>query len=207
MRHIGIFGGTFDPPHEGHLGVARAALRSGLVDEVRMMVSPENPFKAGRRMTPARERLRMVELAIDSLPEDERSLIHASGFELSLPTPTYTIDTLHALGTAYPDCHFHLIIGGDNLTAFRRWRGPDEIMRDYGLIIYPRPGDSEWDPTLLPSGCVILEDVPLFPYSSTEVRRVAREEPERLHEMLPGRVAEYVLSHGLYRTESHEHRE
>lgn len=198
MKRIGIFGGTFDPPHAGHLGVARAALHSGEVDKVWMMVSPENPFKTGRAITPAEERLRMVQLAIDSLPPADREGIHASGFELGLPKPTYTVSTLRALGDAYPDCHFMLIVGGDNLSAFSRWREPDEIIRDYGLIIYPRPGDSDWDPSRLPSGCVVLKDMPLFPYSSTEVRRAASADPDKIREMLPAEVAHYVITNRLY---------
>ena len=198
MKRIGIFGGTFDPPHAGHLGVARAALRSGAVDEVWMMVSPQNPFKTGRDISPEADRIEMVRLLLDTLPMEERDRIRVSGFETRLPKPTYTITTLRALKAAYPECAFILITGGDNLSAFGRWREPEEILRDYGLIVYPRPGDSAWDSTHIPAGCVILEDVPLFDVSSTEIRRTASECPGKLAEVVPGKVAEYIINKGLY---------
>lgn len=198
MKRVGVFGGTFDPPHAGHLAVARAVLDSGAADEVWMMVSPRNPFKADRVISPEADRLNMTRLAVDSLPEPYRSRITVSDFETRLPIPTYTVTTLRALSAAYPDIAFRLIVGGDNLSAFSRWKNPEEIISDYGLIVYPRPGDSEWEKTYIPSGCVIIKDVPLYPVSSTELRRVAEEEPAKLPDLLPGAVGQYIIQNGLY---------
>lgn len=199
MRRIGIFGGTFDPPHLGHLAVASAALQSGEVDEVWLMVSPENPFKSGRQMSPESERLEMARLAVASLPEEERRNIKVNDFETRLSKPTYTITTLRALREEYPDCQFRLIIGGDNLTAFERWRNPEEILNDYGIIVYPRPGDTEWDSTRMPSGCVILKDVPLFPFSSTQVRACLSEgDASGAARMVPEAVAQFIIKNNIY---------
>ncbi|MDE6009893.1 MAG: nicotinate (nicotinamide) nucleotide adenylyltransferase [Muribaculaceae bacterium] len=200
MKRIGIFGGTFDPPHLGHLAVAQAALQSGEVDEVWLMVSPENPFKSGRRISPEADRLAMARIAVESLPEDVRSGLHVSDFETRLPTPTYTITTLHALREAYPGCSFRIIIGGDNLTAFSRWRAHEEILRDYGVIVYPRPGDDPRDTGEIPPECVVLSDVPLFPYSSTEVRSLLSDTDGqgRGSGMVPEGVVRYIIKHRLY---------
>lgn len=199
MKEIGIFGGTFDPPHRGHIAIAEAALRQCGLDEVWLMVSPENPFKSGRRITPEADRLRMAALAVKELPEDLRDRIRVSDFETRLPRPTYTVATLRALREAYPDCRFRLIIGGDNMSAFSKWREPEEIIRDYGLIVYPRPGDETWDPTQMPPECVILKDVPLMPVSSTEIRECLRSGSaggcDRT--VAPG-VARYINEHHIY---------
>lgn len=197
-KRIGIFGGTFDPPHYGHLGVARAALASGEVDEVWMMVSPLNPFKVDNLISSEADRLEMTRRALESLPPEERMRISVSDFETMLPQPTYTVTTLRALSSAWPDCLFRLIVGGDNLSAFKKWKNPEEILSNYGLIVYPRPGDSEWDPTLVPTGCIILNDVPLYQYSSTEIRAMALRDPDKLYKMVPESVAQYIFKHHLY---------
>lgn len=199
MKRVAIFGGTFDPPHEGHLGVARRVAESGIVDEVWMMVSPENPFKAGKRLSSEEDRIRMTQLAVESLPAEIRRKVRVSDFEARLPLPTYTVTTLRALKEAYPDCSFRLVVGGDNLTAFGRWRNPYEIINDYGLIVYPRPGDECNDKSGLPPGCVIIEDVPLFPCSSTEVRRlIANGDWDAVEGIVPKKVADYIKEREIY---------
>lgn len=196
MCKIGIFGGTFDPPHAGHLAVACAALRQGEADEVWLMVSPQNPLKQGRRMSAEADRLAMARLAVDSLPDDLRSRIKVSDYETHLPRPSYTVATLRSLRKDYPGCRFRLIVGGDNLESFGRWREPEEILRDYGLIVYPRPGEEATSASNLPAGCVILRDVPLKGESSTSIRRAIAcgEEPQGL----PPGVADYIKQKGLY---------
>lgn len=195
-RVIGIFGGTFDPPHCGHLAVASAALQQGGVDEVWLMVSPCNPFKSGRRISPESDRLAMTRLAIDSIPQPQRRYMRVSDFETHMPRPSYTIATLRALAEAYPDCTFRLIVGGDNLSAFDRWKSPDEIIRDFGLIIYPRPGDEEAECDKIPPGCVILQGVVLKGENSTAIRRALARggEPEGV----PPQVVRYINDKGLY---------
>ncbi len=195
-RTIGIFGGTFDPPHAAHLAVACAALRQGGVDEVWMMVSPCNPFKSGRRMSPESDRLAMTRLAVESLPDECRRRIKVSDFEMRLPRPSYTIATLRALSAAFPGCSFRLIIGGDNLAAFGRWKNPDEIISHYGLIVYPRPGEEASASDKMPPGCVILKGVPMKADSSTAIRHDLAN--GIIPDGLPDRVARYINDKGLY---------
>lgn len=196
LRRIGIFGGTFDPPHCGHLAVASAALTHGGVDEVWLMVSPCNPFKHGRRISPVADRLAMTRLAVGSLPQALREHMHVSDFETRMPTPSYTIDTLRALAAEYPGCSFRLIVGGDNLTAFRRWKSPDEIIRDFGLIVYPRPGDEADGCDKMPPGCVILRGVALKGENSTAIRRALARGAVPCG--VPAQVARYINDKGLY---------
>lgn len=196
VRTIGIFGGTFDPPHEGHMAVACAALRQGVADEVWLMVSPQNPLKQGRCISPEADRLAMTRIAVESLPSEMQSRIRVSDYESRLPRPSYTVATLRALKRDYPDCRFRLIVGGDNLESFHRWRSPEEILRDYGLVVYPRPGEDASSASNLPAGCVILRDVALKGESSTAIRQALAQ--GRRPEGLPAGVADYIKENALY---------
>lgn len=189
---VGIYGGTFDPPHEAHLSVARAALDRGLADEVWLMVSPENPFKTGRHISPESDRLAMTRLAIQGIPG-----LLASDFEFSLPKPSYTYRTLCALRDAFPDRRFTLIIGGDNLETFGRWRNPDRILEEFGLVVYPRPGYSLPDALRSHPNVRVLEDVAQSPVSSSEIRRRAAE-GESLSGLVAPEVESYIREHCLY---------
>jgi len=133
---IGIFGGSFNPIHLGHTGLALALHQCGLVDEVWFLVSPLNPWKQGTAATlaPTAHRLEMARIAT----ADHADIIRVSDFESTLPIPSYTADTLDALRLAYPHAHFHLIIGEDNWTKFSQWRRHDDIRRQFPIIVYGR---------------------------------------------------------------------
>ena len=198
MRTIGIFGGSFDPIHDGHLAVARGALRECGLDEVWLMVSPENPLKRGALHAPESARLEMVRLAVDSLADDEKERIKVSDFEFSLPRPSYTVDTLKRLSQIYPDVRFVWIGGGDNLANLRRWKSPEVILKDFGLIVYPRPDSAIPDP--LPQGVSLLKGVEEFPYSSTQVRRMIAQVRKNalaltMNLPVPAAVIRYIGSH------------
>lgn len=169
---IGILGGSFNPLHNGHLAVAAAALQRCALDEVWMMVSPENPLKQGMISTPAAERLAMTRRGVESFLKEHSALkgrLKVSDFEFSLPRPTYTVTTLRALAGEYPGVRFRWIVGGDNLRSLGKWLEPEEILRDYGLIVYPRGIDPLPDP--LPEGVTLLGGEGLMDVSSTEIRR------------------------------------
>ena len=167
---VGIFGGSFDPIHYGHINLAKYALEHTDLDEVWLMVSPLNPLKPQGYVATDGQRLEMARLAVADTPG-----IKVSDFEFSLPIPSYTYNTLRKLKEAYPDIDFRLIIGGDNWAHFDRWRNPQEILDEFGVIVYPRPGE---DLSLLssvlslkPSSCItILKDAPQMPVSSTQLR-------------------------------------
>jgi len=159
-RRIGIFGGSFNPIHVGHIAVARAILESGEIDELWFLVSPRNPLKPQAGLIDEVVRLRLARKAI----ADEEGM-SASDFEFSLPRPSYTWRTLEALGAAYPRNEFKLIIGGDNWELFSRWYRAADILANYRLIVYPRSGTEPRE-----HGNVTIIRAPLLPVSSTMIR-------------------------------------
>ncbi len=161
---IGIFGGSFNPIHMGHIRLARQIRKAAALDEVWFMVSPLNPFK--RAASDLLDDTKRLELARQALVGEEGLV--ASDYEFHLPKPSYTWSTLQQLSADYPDRRFALIIGADNWLAFDRWARPDFILAHYPIIVYPREGYAITQP--LPEG-VRLVDTPLYPVSSTEVRR------------------------------------
>ncbi len=171
MTLTGIYGGSFNPIHKGHVQLAEALCQNGAVDEVWFLVSPRNPLKqTAKDLLDESDRLALARLATAGHPR-----FHVSDFEFNLPRPSYTADTLAALRQAYPERQFVLIIGADNWHSFNRWRSPEEILRHHRILIYPRP-DYPVDTAMLPPG-VTLADTPLMDISSTQIRRsIARGE-------------------------------
>ena len=152
--NIGIFGGSFNPIHVGHVALAQAVLAQCAIDEVWLMVSPQNPLKQNSALLDDRRR---YELALQALKGV--SGVTASDYEFRLPKPSYTWNTLQHLTKEFPGNRFSLIIGGDNWAHFERWRNWQDILRNHDLIVYPRDGHP---------GTI---DVPLIDVSSTEIRR------------------------------------
>ena len=185
-----LFGGSFNPIHNGHLALAKALCDQGGLDEFWFMVSPMNPFKQNMELLDDEKRLELVQLAI----EGDKRLV-ACNFEFSLPRPSYTYHTLLALREAYPDRRFILIIGGDNWVKFPHWYKSEEILEMVEVWVYPRPG-YEVAPQGLPSR-VKLVDAPLFDFSSTDVRHVIREGKDA-SEMLPAPVWKKIQEDKLY---------
>ena len=184
-----IFGGSFDPIHNGHVALARRVLDGGLADEVWFMVSPQNPHKQGTALTDENRRLRMVQLAIQG-----EAAFRACDFEFALPRPSYTINTLAALEESYPDREFLLLIGADNWEKFGSWYKSEEILRRYGIIVYPR--GNEVVPHL-PQGVVWLP-AELYDISSTAVRRAVAEGQGISGSVAPA-VEHYIYENGLYK--------
>ena len=132
---IGVYCGSFDPIHTGHAMVANYLAQYGGLDEVWLMVSRHNPLKVGRDPASEPHRLAMVKFVAEGC-----SRVVASDFEFSLPVPSYTYVTLCRLRERFPQHKFVLIIGSDNWHNFNRWRDSESILREFGLIVYPRPG-------------------------------------------------------------------
>ena len=164
MIRTGIFGGSYNPIHIGHLALANYLCEYGELDELWFMVSPQNPFKAhSSDLWDDKLRLELVQLAIKDYPK-----FHASDFEFQLPRPSYMVNTLQQLREAHPEREFILIIGADNWVSFPRWKDADIIMKHHKLIIYPRPGYNI-DESTLPAN-VELVNTPLLEVSSTFIR-------------------------------------
>lgn len=159
----GIFGGSFNPIHIGHLALANFICENGYIDELWFLISPQNPFKQNEMLLADEIRLKLVKAAIEDYPH-----FIASDFEFTLPKPSYTINTLKSLSKTYPDRDFYLIIGADNWAAFNRWRSPEEIISNYHILIYPRLGYNI-DTNSLPQNVKSINS-PIIEVSSTFIR-------------------------------------
>ena len=159
----GIYGGSFNPIHNGHIALARHLLHEAELDEIWFVVSPQNPFKVQQQLLADDKRLLLVRKALAPYPQ-----LVASDFEFSLPRPSYMWHTLQGMSAQWPDRELHLIIGADNWLCFDRWYHADDIRRTYPIIIYPRQG-YDITPADLPQG-VRLVNTPLYNVSSTEIR-------------------------------------
>lgn len=171
MAKVGIYGGSFNPVHFGHVGLAKWVIENTDLDELWLMVSPNNPLKPAGILAPEEERLVAVREAVKDIPH-----VIASDFEFALPRPSYTANTLRALQAAYPQHEFTLIIGEDNIAIFPKWREYEYILANYRVFVYPRRGNSQ---TIKPSNyqtfnsknLVFLSSAPLFDISSTQIRQ------------------------------------
>lgn len=166
---IGIYGGSFNPVHFGHVGLAKWIIEHTDLDEVWLLVSPNNPLKAAGILAPEEERLAAVREAIKDIKG-----LKASDFEFGLPKPSYTANTLRALQKAYPEHEFTLVIGEDNLAIFTQWREYEYILENYRIMVYPRNLSNQSNPNNpgIPNdrNIVFLKDAPLFDISSTAIR-------------------------------------
>lgn len=190
-KRIGIFSGSFDPVHTGHMMLASYLAQSNWLDEVWMLVTPRNPLKPNGTVASDIDRLEMCRRAAEPIPG-----CRVSDFEFSLPQPSYTCNTLHALSDKYPDCQFSLIIGSDNWQIFHQWWHHDEIIKEFGVIIYPRPGyDIATDK--LPTGVKVAQDVPMALISSTFIRKYLKD-GHRLNYFVPAKALEYIITEKLY---------
>ena len=193
-KKVGIFCGSFNPIHNGHVALADYIARNSDLDEVWLVVSPLNPLKRtiADTLAPNEQRLDMVRLALRSC---ER--LFASDIEFSLPLPNYTINTLNALKSKYPETDFSLIIGADNLVLFERWKDSDVIMSNFDMLVYPRPG-VDLDSLMQKYPKVrVLENAPLHDVSSTEIRRRISS-GESVSGLVNPEVEEYIKDKKLY---------
>lgn len=163
----GIYGGSFNPIHNGHIAIARKMTELVGLDEVWLVVSPQNPLKERGDLLDDRLRLEMTRMALAPYPK-----LKASDFEFALPRPSYMWNTLQALSAAHPDREFTLLIGADNWEVFSRWYHYEDIMAHYHIAIYPRTG-SDIDVTTLPP-TVRLFNTGLYDISSTLVRNTIK---------------------------------
>lgn len=178
----GIYGGSFNPIHNGHIAIARAMLDCGAVDEVWLMVSPQNPLKQSTDLLDEQMRLDMTRRATADIPS-----ITACDYEFHMPRPSYMWHTLQNLSHNYPDREFILLIGADNWQVFDRWYHADDIIAHYPIRIYPRRG-YDIEASTLPHN-VELVDTGLYDMSSTMVReRIQRGED--VSQLIPASIIE-----------------
>jgi len=189
---IGIFSGSFNPIHVGHLILANYIVEYTDIEEVWLLVSPLNPLKSENDLSDKYVRLEMTKLALEGYPK-----IKASDFEFDLPKPSYTINTLDALKVKYPEHDFTLVIGADNWAIFESWHETDKILENYKLKIYPRLGFRIKIPDRLKQKVEAL-DSPIIEVSSTFIRE-GIEAGKNMRPFLTKNVYDYIIEKGLYK--------
>lgn len=190
MIKTGLFGGSFNPIHIGHIHLARQLLRAARLDEVWFLVSPQNPLKQDMRLAPEQQRLEMAQIALRRYKR-----LKASDFEFHLPRPSYTWTTLQALSQQYPDREFTLLIGGDNWERFPQWYRHDDILAAYHIAVYPRV-DAPIDPATLPPN-VLLVKAETVDVSSTQIRERLRNH-QSVAGLVPASVERYLIREKMY---------
>jgi nicotinate-nucleotide adenylyltransferase len=186
---VGLFGGSFDPIHHGHLLVAQAAAEVLGLDEIRFVPAREQPFKAGEHVAPAADRASMVERAIAGSVG-----MRLERLELDRPGPSYTVDTLRALRGREPGASFVLLVGSDAAMGVPRWHEAPELSRLARVVAFGRAGIASGT---LPPGIEFIT-VPAVEISSTVVRERVRR-GQSIRYWVPDAVAEFIASRGLYR--------
>ena len=192
---IGCLFGTFDPPHLAHVAIAEHMLNAADLDQVWLVVTPQNPFKQNMDLSADEHRLAMVRLAILGHPR-----LVANGFELDLPKPNYTSVSLEFMRLRWPEHSFDLIIGSDNLAVFHRWRDPESILVHHRLLVYPRTGfelHMEQAELREHPQVHVIADAPLVEVSSTAIRDDIRNGRPVEDRLAPGVLA-YIRQHTLY---------
>lgn len=198
MKKIGLFFGSFNPIHIGHLILANYILEHSDMQELWFVVSPQNPFKDKKSLLKDHNRLDMVQLAIKNYPK-----MRASNVEFSLPTPSYTIDTLTYLQEKHPDYSFSLIMGEDNLKSLHKWKNYELLLKNHQIIVYPRIlGEDISTPlnvTELKNHENIHQiDAPIIELSATEIRDMIKS-GKNVRPMLPPEVFEYLDGSSFYK--------
>lgn len=190
MKRIGLFFGSFNPIHVGHLVIGNYMANYTDLDEVWFVVSPQSPFKKKASLASSYDRLEMVELAIAGVDR-----LRASDIEFHLPIPSYTIDTLTYLHERHPSYSFSLIMGEDNLENFKKWKNADVLLSNYSIHVYPRPGYRATDLRTHPK--VTITESPLMEISSTFIRKAISED-KSIDYLVPQTVKEYIDQKALY---------
>lgn len=188
MKKVGLFFGSFNPVHIGHMVIANYFVEYADLEEVWFIVSPQNPFKKKSTLLQEYHRLELLRLAIDDDPR-----LRVSDIEFSMPKPSYTVDTLAYLGEKY-DHEFILIMGSDQLKNLHRWKNIDVIHEFYRIFVYPRPG---FEKDAIDQPNVKVFDVPLMEISSSFIRKAIKEGKD-MRFMLPFKTYQAIKKSGYY---------
>lgn len=193
---IGLYFGSFNPVHIGHLIIANHVANNTDMKQVWFIVSPQNPFKNSSALLNEYKRLNMIKSAI----KDEVKL-RASSVEFTLPKPSYTIDTLTYLKEKYPNHEFSLIIGSDGFQNFNKWKNYKIIIKEHKFYIYKRPGFEIKNDF---GACITILNAPMLEISSTGIRNMIKER-KSIRFLVPDVVKEEIENNGYYRTGLNNH--
>jgi len=187
--HIGLFFGSFNPIHHGHLIIASSICSNDWVDEVWFVVSPQNPFKKHTTLLNEQHRYYLIQEAIEG-----ESRIRVSNIEFKLPKPSYTSNTMVYLKEKYPTHRFSIIMGSDGFKNLPNWKNSDYLIKNYSFLVYPRKGH----PVVDDHGATIHQvDAPQIEFSSTHIRELIRKR-KSIRYYVPESVREAIELNGFY---------
>jgi len=189
---IGLYFGSFNPIHHGHLIIASHILYNSNLDQLWFIVSPQNPLKQSAGLLNEYHRLYLVQLSV----EEEKNM-RAIDIEFKLPKPSYTIDTLTYLAEKYPDHSFSVIMGSDSFQNISRWKNYDQLLKNYPIYIYPRSGSSEIEK--YPKARITVVKAPILEISATQIRNNIKE-GKSIRFLVPDKVREEIEKNGYYKT-------
>ena len=188
---IGVYGGSFDPIHTGHAMLANFMAQCNVVDEVWIMVNRKNPLKSHSAFATDVQRLEMVRMVVADCKN-----VKVTDIEMTLPVPSYTYDSLCELKKLYPHHNFKIIIGSDSLLDFYKWKKVENLIKEFGVIVYPRPGYPL--PEKQPDGMTFLSGAPEISISSSLIREYIAS-GWNINYFVPLCVSEYINMHNLYK--------
>jgi nicotinate-nucleotide adenylyltransferase len=188
---IGLFFGSFNPVHTGHLLIADYFIEFALVEQIWFVISPQNPFKTSDQLLDEKLRLRMMNLAIQ-----DNTHFMACDEEFGLERPSYTVNTLAHLRKKFPEHTFYLVIGGDNLQSFHLWKNYQNILQHHEILVYRRSGFHN-NPLLANHPGIHIFDVPLLNISSTYIREMIQA-GKSVKYMVPENVQHFIEANNLY---------
>lgn len=192
-KKIGLYFGTFNPIHVGHLIIANYMAEFTDLDEVWMVITPHNPLKKKQTLLDDIQRLSMVRIAVEDYPK-----LKASAIEFDLPQPNYTVHTLAHLEEKYPDHSFCLIMGEDNLKSFHKWKNFEMILDNYPIYIYPRISEGAVETRFKNHPKITSVPAPIIQLSSTFIRK-ATKDGKNVRPMLPEAVWKYLDEMNFYK--------
>lgn len=190
--NIGLYFGTFDPIHRGHINIVNFLIDNSLVEKVWFVVTPENPDKISNNLTDFIHRYEMVKIEV----KNNNNLL-ASDVELKLERPSYTINSLRYISSAFPNNNFSLIIGEDNLVNFKKWKDYKEIMNNFKIYVYPRKTRLKRDMKLLMSNNIEMIEAPLIDLSSTNIRNIINDK-NYAKQFISDSIYKYITTNNLY---------
>lgn len=194
MKKVGLFFGTFNPIHIGHLIIANHFVEFAQLDEVWLVISPQNPFKTKQSLLADHHRSQMVEEALTHYPK-----LRGSKIEFDMPRPNYTIDTLVRLEEKYPEGHeFSLIMGEDNLKSFHKWKNFERILELHSLLVYPRLSPGKVVARFVDHPKIQRVEAPVVEISSSFIRK-AHGAGKNIRPLLPPEVWTYMDRMNFYR--------
>lgn len=192
-KKVGLYFGTFNPIHSGHLIIANYMVEFSELAEVWMVVTPHNPFKKKSSLLENHHRLEMVYRACEDYPK-----LKPNDIEFGLPQPNYTVNTLIQLEEKYPDLEFALIMGEDNLKSFHKWKNYEVILERYSIYVYPRISKGIVENEFLTNAKITRVSAPVIELSSTFIRKAVKD-GKNIRAMLPKKVWKYLDEMNFYK--------